>query len=483
MYRLMMYGLIGQFVFAVLLATGNFIAYSPAQMIVSAIVLTCVAYGSNILFARVYQAVTNAESSVITALLLFFIMDPGAATWQTFWILPLASVLAMLSKYVLAIHRRHLFNPVAITAVLFHLLGIGAALWWVATPLLFPFVVIFGLLVVRKLRRFHLVFPFFVTACLVAFFRGEQLSVFVLSWPLIFFGTMMLTEPRTAPSKRRDQILYGIFVGALFASPFSIGSFSMTPEWTLVITNLFAYLASSKQVLKLTFKETKKCTAQVCDFTFVPDQNVQFIPGQFLEWTLPLTKTDTRGNRRFFTIASSPNDAEIHLGVRIDLEHGSAFKQALTKMNEGDVMYASHAAGEFVLPKDPDQKLVFVAGGIGITPFWSMIKWLFETNQKRDIILFYAANTENDFVYQQELNACADQIGMRIVYLVGKPSVGWTGKTGYITREMIESEVTNPTTRQYYFSGPPAMVESYVNLVRSIGVSKRNIKTDYFPGF
>ncbi len=479
----MVLGLLIQTILAIVFAVIGWISFPPFQMLISVIVLLLFSEGSNRLFAKLFHAVRNTESAIITALLLFFVLDPTFAVTPTFWVLPLAAVIAMLSKYIFAIHRRHLFNPVAIAAVVFDLLGIGAAIWWVATPILFPFVLIFGLLIVRKLRRFHLVLPFFLIATVVAVFRGQHLVSFFLSWPLIFFGTTMLTEPRTAPSHKRDQILYGVLVGLLFASPFSFGSFSLTPEMSLVIANILAYLVSSKQVLKLTFKSMQPCTPQVCDFSFTPDHKPEFVPGQFLEWTLPIALPDARGNRRYFTVASSPTDSEMHLGVRLDHEHGSAFKNALSRLNVGDVMYASHTAGEFTLPKDTKQKLVFIAGGIGVTPFWSMVQWLAATKQTRDIVLFYAANTENDFAYKTEFDALAPSVGMKIVYVVAKPSPTWAGKTGYLTKELIEGQVPDYASRKFYLSGPNAMVENYHKLLCSMRIKRSMIKTDYFPGF
>jgi len=483
MYRLMVYGLMVQTVLAFIFATFGLIAFSPVEMIFSLVILLAFCEGSNILFAKVFHAVRNTESAIITALLLFFVLDPSFATLQTAWVLPAGAVIAMASKYVIAIKHRHLINPVAIAAVVLGLFGTGAAIWWVATPLLFPFVVVFGLLVTRKIRRFHVVGPFLLVAFLVALVRGQHPVTFLISWPLIFFGTMMLTEPRTAPSHKRDQIIYGVLVGILFAIPFSMGSFALTPELSLVIANILAYFVSSKQVLKLTYKSTTQCTPQVCDFVFTPDQKVSFIPGQYLEWTLPLAHADSRGNRRYFTVASSPTDAEVHLGVRLDNEHGSAFKKALSSMKDKEVLFASHATGDFILPNDVNQKLVFIAGGIGVTPFWSMIQWLAATNQKRDIVLFYAANTENDFAYKAEMEAIATAVGLKIVYIVAKPSATWTGKTGYLSKELLDETVPDYAERMFYLSGPNAMVANYHRLLLTLRLKPSKIKVDYFPGF
>lgn len=483
MYRLMLYGLLLEAGYAIILALFGRIPSSPVHMVTALAILLVCSYGTNWVFGKLTRAAVNAESVYITALLLFFVLDPNTSSLNNIVMLAFGAILAQASKYFFAIGRRHVFNPVAMSAVILDLLGISIVSWWVATPWLLPVVLVFGLMVVRKVRRFEEVGAFTVAAIVVALIQHVPFTMLFLSWPLVFFGTMMLTEPRTAPSMKRDQILYGAGIGVLFMSMLSIGSIFMTPEFALLIGNIFAFLVSSRQVLRLTYKSMTCETEQVCDFAFVPDHPLRFRAGQYLEWTLPLQKTDSRGNRRYFTIASAPSDPEIHLGVRVDRAHASQFKQQLLEMKPGDQLVASHLAGEFVLPKDSKKKLVFVAGGIGITPFRSMIRELASQHEKRDIKLFYCANTEKDFAYKAEFDQVCNEIGMCSICMVAKPGPGFMGKSGFITKEIIESEVPDYKERIFYFSGPPMMVQNYVKMVRSMGVPKKQIKTDYFPGF
>ena len=483
MYSLMLNGLFALAGVAVLFAILGWISFSPIQMIASFFILTIVSHVANLLFGKLTRAAVNLESVYITALLLFFILDPNVSSLYNVSMLAAAAVIAQASKYVFAIGRRHVFNPVAISAVVLGLFGVTSVLWWIATPFLFPFVLVFGLMVVRKIRRFEEVGAFAIGAILVALFRGVPILSLFLSWPLVFFGTLMLTEPRTAPAMKRHQMLFGAGVGLLFSSMLSIGSVSITPELALCLLNIFAFCVSPRDVVRLKFKSMTHETDQVCDFTFTPDRKLHFRAGQYLEWTLPLKKPDNRGNRRYFTIASAPSDEEVHLGVRIDQAHSSAFKKQLLEMKPGDELVGSHLAGEFTLPKDPSQKMVWIAGGIGVTPFRSMMRELAHTKQKRDIHLFYCANTEGDFAYKKEFEEGCTVTGVCLGLVVAKPASTWTGMCGFLTREMIEKEVPDFASRTFYFSGPPMMVENYVRLVESMGISKRQIKTDYFPGF
>src|SRR5260370_1410080 len=121
-----------------------------------------------------------------------------------------------------------------------------------------------------------------------------------------------------------------------------------------------------------------------------------------MEFTLAHPHSDSRGNRRYFTLASSPTENLVHLGIRF-YDQGSSFKQAMFQMNGKTQFVAAQIAGDFTLPTDPSQKLVFIAGGIGITPFRSMLKYLLDTHQRRDIVMFYANRRVDEIVYKDVL--------------------------------------------------------------------------------
>jgi ferredoxin-NADP reductase len=210
----------------------------------------------------------------------------------------------------------------------------------------------------------------------------------------------MLTEPQTTPPTRHLRIMYGVLVGILFGTTFNFGFLHNTPELALIVGNVFAYLVSPKQKLFLKLKEKVEVGPGIYDFIFDKDKNFNFSAGQYLEWTLAHPKSDLRGVRRYFTIASSPTEDTLRLGAKF-YEPASTFKQHLMKLNVGDALVATQLSGDFTLPKDPQEKLVFIAGGIGITPFRSMVKYLKDINEMRDIILFYCNKTEDEIVYKE----------------------------------------------------------------------------------
>lgn len=491
MYRLILYYLMVLLGVAIVYSFFGILAFNPISLIFSAIFLTAICFVTNKIFANVFHAPTNAESVYISALILALIISP-IKSFSDLLFLFWAGVLTMASKYILAINKKHIFNPVAIAVVLTAFGFSGSASWWVGTIYMLPFSLL-GLLIVRKIRRYDMVFYFliasFVTMLGFSFVQGGNLLATIkqimYSSPIFFFAFVMLTEPLTTPPKKSLQTMYGVLVGVLFAPQFHIGGFYTTPEISLVIGNIYSFIVSPKHKLILTIKEKIKVGFNMVDFLFVPTQKIAFSPGQYMEWTLPHEKIDARGNRRYFTIASSPTENELRLGVKF-YPNGSSFKKNMLLLNENNPIVAGNPAGDFVLPKNTNQKLVFIAGGIGITPFRSMIKYLIDTKQPRPITLFYANKTVDEIVYSDIFNLAQREIGIKIVYTLTdqtKVPADWQGRVGRLDANMIAQIVPNFRQNLFYLSGPRAMVASYRQILRDMGVLEKKIKVDFFPGF
>jgi ferredoxin-NADP reductase len=147
---------------------------------------------------------------------------------------------------------------------------------------------------------------------------------------------------------------------------------------------------------------------------------------------------------------------------------------------------AGQLAGDFTLPEDKNKKLAFIAGGIGITPFRSMIKYLLDLEEARPITLFYSNKYANEIVYADIFHQADKNLGIKTVYTLTEtefvPS-GWLGKIGRINEVMIKSEVPDYSERIFYLSGPHTMVTAFEDVLRGMGISKNKIKTDFFPGF
>jgi ferredoxin-NADP reductase len=475
MYRLVLYYLLVLFGAAVFFGMAGILPYSSDALLWSALVLIVWAWLVNEFFAWIFGAVTNLESVFITPLILVLILPPVVFSDVSGSIaLAVIAAWAMASKYIFTLKNKHLFNPVAIAAVLSSfVLGISAT-WWVAGNLaLLPFVFIGGLMVAHKLRKFDLILAFGATvAALVAYTSlnpvGGVLNMFMHS-SLFFFAFAMLTEPLTMPPTRMTRIAYGILVGALFAPATHLGSFYFSPELALVAGNLFAYFASPKGRFMLTFIGRRALALGIYEYLFKSDRPLRFKPGQYLEWTLASVPVDNRGNRRYFTIASSPEEATVALGVRF-YDKPSAFKQKLAALPVGAVISAASLGGDFVMPKNTKKKLAFIAGGIGVTPFASMARHCIEAGESRDAVLLYSSKTEEEVAYREVFDS-ASRNGWRTAYQIG-----------VIDANFIKQQVPDYSERTFYISGPPGMVSAMKKALLGLSVSRFNIKTDFFPG-
>ncbi|MDR3548678.1 MAG: RnfABCDGE type electron transport complex subunit D [Candidatus Pacebacteria bacterium] len=491
MYRLALIGLSGVAALSVILSLFGWLPYTGFELLFSLILLIIAARAANAVGALFTKASPTPESAYITALILFFILAPLQSAPDTLMLMAVAAV-AMLSKYLIAINQKHLFNPAAFAVFAFSVFGSGIAVWWVANPILLPFVLVLGLLIVRKLRRFDLFWSFAIMAALVLMIRsllsgidiGNAASQLFVSGPLIFFGTIMVTEPQTTPPTRANRLVYGGLIGLFFSLVFQYGTLSATPELALLIGNAYSFIVGRQRRIKLRFQSSAPLTREVYELTFVSETPVKFRPGQYMEWTMPHRKSDGRGIRRHFTIASAPSDPFVRVGVRMPVE-SSTYKDALRELRNGAVVTATGVDGDFVLPEDPDRKIACIAGGIGITPFVSMFRELAAQHARRDIVLIYAAATPLDFVYRDEIDSYKDAIGLCIIYLPTDFAEisNWEGSSGYVTNELIKKAVPDFATRAWYLSGPDALVKDYRWLIHGMGVRNHDIFTDYFPGF
>jgi len=306
----------------------------------------------------------------------------------------------------------------------------------------------------------------------------------LLHTPIFFFAFIMLTEPLTAPPTMWLRVAYGAFVGVLFAPAIHLGTIYSTPELALVVGNIFSYLVSPKDKLTLELKERKQIGPGIYEFVFNPGRKMEFEPGQYMEWTLAHNHPDGRGNRRYFTLASSPTENDLRIGVKF-YDQPSSFKKELLSMDLGDKIIAGQRAGDFTMPRDKNKGLVFIAGGIGITPFRSMIKYLTDKGERRPVTLFYSNRTASEIAYSDVFREAEMKIGLKTVYtLTDKENIpkGWTGSTGQIGPETILNNVPDYQNKTFYISGSYSMVADIKKVLHGLGVADRRIRTDFFPG-
>lgn len=492
MYRLLLYYLIGLILAAVGLSAAGVMHYSPIDIIVSAAILVFSCWAINRILAAIFNAPINPESSILTGLILALIIPSHPSGFSLLFLLAAAG-LAMGSKYILAIKGKHIFNPAAVAVFLTAVGPHQTASWWVGTSSMLPFVLIGGILLMRKVRRESMVITYLAaTTAATALFSllehvspATNLSFMVLNSAAFFLGFVMLTEPYSSPDTKGKRMIYAVIVGVILAPQFHIGHIYSTPEAALVIGNIFAYLVSSKDKLFMSLRKKYLIAKDSAEFAFATPEGFSFKPGQYMEFTMPHQKPDSRGARRYFTLASSPTEDELRIGVRFYRE-GSTFKYGLSHMKEGDSLVAGQLSGDFVMPSDEKRKLLFIAGGIGVTPFRSMIKYLIDTRDRRDVVLLYGVSSADQVAYYKLFEQARSSVGLKSFYFISdkheKAKLN-NMVNSKITPELVSRCVPDLLERTVYISGPLPMIEDLSQALNELGVKRANIKVDFFSGY
>ena len=231
--------------------------------------------------------------------------------------------------------------------------------------------------------------------------------------------------------------------------------------------------------MKAVLDHVEDIAEHIKTFWFMPERHVRFTAGQFTELYLPHPDADNRGVKRWFTISSSPTDELISITTKYAVERSSSFKKFLFGLEPGSPVSLADPMGDFVLPKDTTIPLIYVAGGIGVTPIHSMVKYLSDREEKRDITLLYAVNKEEDLCFTQLFK----EYDMRFIPIVKEPSAGWKGETGVITIERLQDFVHQSPESLVYLSGPEPMTKALADGLKKAGVNKHRIVTDFFPGY
>lgn len=225
--------------------------------------------------------------------------------------------------------------------------------------------------------------------------------------------------------------------------------------------------------MKLNLTGRKTEVPGVESFIFEPTGPASWKAGQFFHYVLHHEPTDNRGSDRWFTIATAPSEKAVMITTRLAADNGSSFKKALVALNIGDAIEVSELEGDFTVD-DLEKEYVFIAGGIGITPFRSILKDLEQKGKQISATLLYA-NRDQNIAYKDELEALAkNNPGLKINYVISPERVDIA---------KIKSLVPDMQKPMFYVSGPEPMVESLGSALKEAGVPAERIKQDWFPGY
>lgn len=483
MYRFVLIGLYIIAAFALVLSLLGELPYVPLALALSYGVVMLASWGVNKIGSSIVGIKPNPESWHITALILFLLVFPQQDVMGLLQLTIIATI-AMLSKYIFVYRGRHIFNPAAIAVVVTSALGLLGASWWVGTLYLLPVVLIIGGLIVWKLRLFAMVSVYVLSVVSVSVVRGfvdgaglgDMLNAVVLSSPLVFLASIMLTEPLTIPPSKRMQAVYAASIGIL--QGLGLGWLSK-PDVALSIGAFGSFFLSIRHTARLRIVATRRVSGSIYETTFAPERRFAFKPGQYLEISVPHHNHDLRGTRRVFSLASSPQRQHLRLAYSVPEQASSSFKRALVSSPAGTIVHAHRVGGDFTLPKG-DRPLVFIAGGIGVTPFLSMLESMATTGDERRVTLFYAARNEDNLAYADELRQLSTRLNLEFVPVVDTPLGEWTGLRGKLSYEMLVQYGTTMNQSIVYISGPISMVRALKHDILAHEIV--DIRTDYFSG-
>lgn len=224
---------------------------------------------------------------------------------------------------------------------------------------------------------------------------------------------------------------------------------------------------------------------QTLAYRFEKPQGFSFQAGQYSALTVPqLEFQDKKGSTRVMSIASAPSDSDLLFAMRVT---DTAFKQTLSHMPVGGEITIRDAVGHFVLPEDETCTIVFLVGGIGITPARSILREANRTGRKNPFWLFYSNREAKDVAFAAELeeqmfphlpayhciNTLTDEKGVCV----------WQDESGFICSQMLRKHLPDVGTALYYVVGTPGFAQAMERmLTEELGISKESIRQDPFTG-
>lgn len=197
-------------------------------------------------------------------------------------------------------------------------------------------------------------------------------------------------------------------------------------------------------------------------------------PGQFMY--LKLHRPGRPSEEHPFTISSSPTG---EWPLTATIKQSGDYTDTIDQTREGDTAGVEAPFGRFSYLHHDPSRLVFIAGGVGITPIMCMLRYLRDTGDKRPVNLIYGVRTEEEIIFRQELDALPENV--EATYVLSHPGDEWEGPTGYVTREIIKQCAGDALGEaDVYVCGPPLMMDMVFDELKALGVEDRRIHYERF---
>jgi len=480
MYRAASLGLAVLAALALVLAMTGVLALDPLGMLAVLCVTLLFTILGSALIARLFRTRAHLESSVITGLILFFLLPPTSEPARL-GLIALGALIAAASKFVLAVRGRHVFNPAAVAAVVLTLTGWSPAVWWTGTPALAGPVALVGAIVLLRSGRLLLGTGF---AALVVVLTTPAYMLYGLGlgdalWyaigfsPVLFAAAFMVTEPLTLPPRSWQRWLVVAIVGVLFALPLlrfggSAGfGVYLPPELAILVGNAVAFVFGARAGIDLEVTAARRIGQDAVELTFRPRRPLRHAGGQYLELSVPHRRADRRGTRRMFSLTSPPSSPEVSIAFRVP-EPASSLKRQLAALRPGDRLRATGVWGDFVLPADPSVPLLLLASGIGLTPFLSQLRAeALVSRPRRDVVLLHVDGGAEP-LFAEETAALPARF-LRLSSLEDAHA------------QRLLAEVPDLRERTVYLAGSPEALRVLRRALRAAGA--RRVRTDAFAGY
>lgn len=230
--------------------------------------------------------------------------------------------------------------------------------------------------------------------------------------------------------------------------------------------------------LELKVKEIIQRAANVKSLRLGLDGRLDFKAGQFLCAKL----VSEKGCKRYLSISSSPTETGyIEITKKITQ---SNFSKALDKLAPGDLLKVELPFGKFTLD-DPQEKIAFLSGGIGITPIRSICKYAVDKNLGTDIVLLYANRSIKDIIFREDFELMQRQYPkLKVAHVLCEPAPGFKCAVGLINAQVIKDNIPDYAVRKFFVCGPPLMVEAMKKiLTQELALPQENIVSENFQGY
>ncbi|MGH9541280.1 MAG: ferredoxin--NADP reductase [Terriglobales bacterium] len=217
-------------------------------------------------------------------------------------------------------------------------------------------------------------------------------------------------------------------------------------------------------------------------FRFAKPAGFAFRPGQYVDIGLIHPPTmDTQGATRTFSIASAPYEPDLLVATRMGR---SAFKRILAQAPAGTEARLEGPSGSFTLHKNTAKPAVFLAGGIGITPFRSIIRQAAHDHLGQSLYLFYGNSRLGRAAFLPELEELATSCPQfHLVAVMADPAGGWRGPVGRLAPALIAGHLASLQGPIYYIAGPPEMVGGVRQSLLAAGIDEDDIRAEEFGGY